>query len=137
MLTVLDSPAENSVITANDEPARGRPWPKGISGNPGGRPKSQNGLRELTRSYAEEALNTLVDIMRNGSERAQIVAAMTILDRGYGKPTQDFKVVEQEHQSVAWDTSMLTDIEQAELSRILYKFTNGNREVLGLPNLKT
>ncbi|MBX6773541.1 MAG: hypothetical protein IRY83_17620, partial [Chloroflexi bacterium] len=30
---------------------RGRPWPKGVSGNPGGRPKDAGRIRELARQY--------------------------------------------------------------------------------------
>lgn len=84
--------AENSETTANAKPIRGHPWPKGVSGSPGGRPKTESKMRELARSYAENALCTLVDIMQNGSERARVVAAIAILDRGYGRPTQDIEV---------------------------------------------
>lgn len=47
-------------------------------------------LSELARSHSEEALETLVDVMRNGqSDSARMAAATAILDRGYGKPTKE------------------------------------------------
>ena len=44
-------------------------------------------LSDLARVHCEGAISTLVEIMENGSsENARIVAATSILDRGYGRP---------------------------------------------------
>lgn len=62
---------------------------KGQSGNPGGRPKAQGDLRDLARKHTADALRTLAEIMATGeSEQARVSAANSLLDRGYGKPTQ-------------------------------------------------
>ena len=59
----------------------------GTSGNPGGRPKDEARVAELARSYTNEAIETLVDFMRNGrDERVRGTAAQALLDRGWGKP---------------------------------------------------
>ena len=59
----------------------------GTSGNPGGRPKDEARVAELARSYTSEAIDTLVDLMRNGrDERVRGTAAQALLDRGWGKP---------------------------------------------------
>ena len=58
----------------------------GQSGNPGGRPKDEHRVAELARSYTLEAINTLVDLMRDGKdERMRGTAAQALLDRGWGK----------------------------------------------------
>ena len=58
----------------------------GISGNPGGRPPEVGDVRELAREYTEEAVATLVDLMRHArSDAARGAAAQALLDRGYGK----------------------------------------------------
>lgn len=44
--------AQNSRATAKKKP-RGRPFPKGVSGNPGGRPKSERAF--LVERYGEDA----------------------------------------------------------------------------------
>ena len=89
-------------------PGRNRP-PKGRNPRGGkregaGRLPGANGrgaafkhLRELARNYTEEAVLTIVEIMRNKSNdpRLRLAAANAILDRGYGKP-RDGEVVEQE-----------------------------------------
>lgn len=59
----------------------------GHSGNPSGRPKDEFKIAELARSYSAEAIDTLVDLMRNGKdERIRGTAAQALLDRGWGKP---------------------------------------------------
>ena len=46
-------------------------------------------LREAARQYTGEALRTLAAICNEGqSEAARVSAACALLDRGYGKPTQ-------------------------------------------------
>ena len=66
-------------------------FPKGQSGNPGGRPRDKQKVAELARSYTREAIDALVDIMRNGKDkRVRGTAATALLDRGWGKPKDEF-----------------------------------------------
>jgi hypothetical protein len=69
---------------------RGRPFPKGQSGNPGGRPRELRDVIELARSHSADAIATLAKIMRNeqAPPAARLGAAAALLDRGYGKPCQ-------------------------------------------------
>ena len=66
---------------------------KGISGNPGGRPKETAEVRELARLHSESAINTLVAIKDDpgAPHAARVSAATAILDRGHGKPVQAVK----------------------------------------------
>jgi len=60
---------------------------KGYSGNAGGRPKDEHNIAALARSYSAEAIETLVDLMRNArDDRVRGTAAQALLDRGFGKP---------------------------------------------------
>ena len=60
---------------------------KGQSGNPGGRPRDEQKVAELARSYTREAIETLAELMRSGNdERVRGTAAQALLDRGWGKP---------------------------------------------------
>jgi len=46
-------------------------------------------IRDAAQRYTAEALGVLRDVMRTGtSEQARVAAANSILDRGWGKPTQ-------------------------------------------------
>lgn len=50
--------------------------------------KSTGTLRELAREYTEQALSVLVQVATAGeSEAARVSAANSLLDRGYGKPS--------------------------------------------------
>jgi hypothetical protein len=83
--------AENSKGSAKAKP-RGRAFPKGRSGNPGGRPartQEELDLIQACRDKTPQALDTLVRIMENGEkERDQLTAALSIIERAYGKPVQ-------------------------------------------------
>ena len=69
---------------------RGRPFQKGTSGNPGGRPRVLADVQELARERSPDAINTLAAIMddQKAAPAAKVAAANSLLDRGYGKPTQ-------------------------------------------------
>ena len=47
----------------------GRPFQRGASGNPGGRPKVRGEFQELAREHTIEALDVLVQIMLAGGAR--------------------------------------------------------------------
>ena len=50
-------------------------------------PELPQRLSELAKTYTEEALQTLVDVARNGrTDAARVSAANALLDRAYGKP---------------------------------------------------
>jgi hypothetical protein len=61
---------------------------KGQSGNPGGRPKEDNDVKQLAREHSEEALQRLLTWMRSENPKASVAACQAVLDRAYGKPAQ-------------------------------------------------
>jgi hypothetical protein len=70
---------------------RGKPFEKGQSGNPTGRPKMPEDVkhvRELARDYTQEAIAALASVMADGSGPARVAAANALLDRGWGRAAQ-------------------------------------------------
>jgi hypothetical protein len=76
---------------ASPEPRSvGRPFAKGVSGNPGGRPKGLvRKIREETRD-GEEMVEYMLRVARDEGEttKARSEAYTWLADRGFGKPTQ-------------------------------------------------
>ena len=62
---------------------------KGVSGNPGGRPRIAPEVCELVRSNAPRAFERLVELMESKDERVAMVASNAVLDRAYGKPSAE------------------------------------------------
>jgi hypothetical protein len=67
-------------------PSRQGQFKPGQSGNPGGKPKGYAEMREAARAYTDEALETLVRNLK--SKTLGVQAAVAILNRGWGMPSQ-------------------------------------------------
>jgi Family of unknown function (DUF5681) len=68
-------------------------FPKGQSGNPGGRPKVIGEVQELARQYAPTAMIELARLaLKAKSETARIAAIRELLDRGYGRSRQAMEI---------------------------------------------
>jgi hypothetical protein len=96
-----------------------RPWVKGQSGNPRGRPPALTSIRDLARTYTREAIAALVQVMRQAkSEMARVQACCAILDRAWGRPTVAVEHREPEGVRFGYfgDPAKLTD---AQITRIL------------------
>jgi hypothetical protein len=79
--------AQNSEETAKPKRNRGRgkPFKKGQSGNPGGRPKQAHEIAALAREFSEEGILKLVQLMRSGEvpPNTVLAAVNSLLDRPY------------------------------------------------------
>ena len=71
----------------------GGQFEKGISGNPGGRPRVSFEVRELAQSKAPRAFQRLVELMESKNDRVAMAASNAVLDRAYGKPVPEQRTV--------------------------------------------
>jgi hypothetical protein len=86
---------------------------KGQSGNPGGRPKASDDVKELAREHGPGAIAKLAEWMSSDNPKASVSAAQALLDRGYGKAVQAVQASgEIEHRYVARVPQVCQTIEE-------------------------
>ena len=61
---------------------------KGVSGNPSGRQKIPQDVKELARGYTRASIQALGEIVQNqkATDAARVSAANSLLDRAWGRP---------------------------------------------------
>ena len=84
--------AQNSDQSAKRARGPGRPFQPGQTGNPGGRPRIANNVREIARQHTDDAIRALVEVVQDKAHPQRVAAANALLDRGYGKPIQQVEV---------------------------------------------
>ena len=86
-------PVQNSTPTVKKP--RGRPWPKGISGNPGGRPKGERALLVEQHGNDGRALYEHLNAIRTAVDtpaKLQADITMFLIERLNGKAAQSLAV---------------------------------------------
>ena len=61
-------------------------WTKGVSGNPGGRPRIASDIREALEAATPRAVQVLVGLLDSADERIALRAAEVLLNRTLGPP---------------------------------------------------
>lgn len=64
----------------------------GVTGNPGGRPKTPPDVRSALEAGSLAAAQRLVDLVSSEDERVALAASLALLDRTLGKPSASIEV---------------------------------------------
>lgn len=109
--------ADNSDQSATRRRGPGRPFRPGQSGNPGGRPKDTDDVRQMAQRHTPEAITRLVAWMRSENPKASVTASLALIERGYGRPLQPMDIT----QRTKLDLTRLSDSELSALEQLMRK----------------
>lgn len=90
--------AENSDTAARRRRGPGKPFQRGVSGNPGGRPRTIAAMQELAREATPAAVTALIAALDRPGER--VAAARELLSRAWGSPVQMLATTTEGPQSI-------------------------------------
>ena len=84
---------EIEILQPATRDTKGRLLPGQRSINPKGRPPIIRDLKEAAKAHTRQALNTLVSVMNDpeAAQASRITAAVSLLDRGWGRPQQNIE----------------------------------------------
>jgi len=99
-------------------------WKPGHSGNPGGRPRVVEAVRDIARESTTLAVETLRQICADAEapHAARVSAASALLDRGWGRPMQGHAVMAVTQQR------SLVEMSDAELLQLIQEKTQANAD---------
>lgn len=121
-------------------------WKKGRSGNPNGRRRTElavfGNLAVEARKFGALALSNLVQLAQKAeNESVRLQAAIAILDRGYGRPTQS---IELSTDAAAVQVNMFQglglddpDRLEADLARVVELKVERERELAAIGSAST
>lgn len=78
-------PANKQISKKKPPPTNG--FKKGQSGNPSGRPKTDNEVKDLAATHTRAAIERLAFWMMSADAKSSIQASIALLNRAWGMPT--------------------------------------------------
>ncbi len=62
-------------------------FPRGVSGNPGGRPRALREVLDMARAHTTRAIERLAELVESEDEGIALRACEALIDRAWGKPS--------------------------------------------------
>src|SRR5882724_11877601 len=84
------------------------PFPKGKSGNPGGRTKQFAQCQRLCREASPDAARRLIELIQSEDERVALTAADKVFERAWGRPKEYDPNAEAPKKVPPFDPSLYT-----------------------------
>lgn len=97
----------NPVAAISKNLPRGKPFAKGLSGNPTGRPRrtpEEVELADACRAKTKDALEVIEGLMRTSdNDRVRLAAAQFIIERGWGRAPERIELMASEIETSSED----------------------------------
>lgn len=114
------------------KPENLKPWPKGKSGNPAGRPKIPDLHELMAKVLGQEKrgkteMEAVLEKLKNVAKKGNVRAAELLLNRNYGMPKQAHEISGPGGKDLFKpDLDSLTNDEKLALARLLEKAGGGD-----------
>src|ERR1700720_3815100 len=95
------------------------PFPKGKSGNPGGRTKQFAQYQRLCREASPEAARRLIELMQSEDERVALMAADKVFERAWGRPKEFDPNAETPKKAPPFDPKLYTTDELRRMQEVM------------------
>ena len=95
------------------------PFPKGKSGNPGGRTKQFAQCQRLCREASPDAARRLIELIQSEDERVALMAADKVFERAWGKPKEYDPNAEAPKKPPPFDPSLYTTDELRQMQKVM------------------
>jgi hypothetical protein len=92
------------------------PFPKGKSGNPGGRTKQ---FERLCREASPDAARRLIELMQSEDERVALMAADKVFERAWGRPKEFDPNAETPKKAPPFDPKLYTTEELRRMQEVM------------------
>jgi hypothetical protein len=119
----MDKLAAGHCIQLNALPLEGYrglvPFPKGKSGNPGGRTKQFAQCQRLCREASPDAARRLIELIQSEDERVALMAADKVFERAWGKPKEYDPNAEAPKKAPPFDPSLYTTEELRRMQEVM------------------
>src|ERR1700720_2162279 len=95
------------------------PFPKGKSGNPGGRTKQFAQCQRLCREASPDAARRLIELIQSEDERVALMAADKVYERAWGKPKDYDPNAESVKKAAPFDPKLYTTDELRRMQEVM------------------
>ena len=95
------------------------PFPKGKSGNPGGRTKQFAQCQRLCREASPDAARRLIELMQSEDERVALMAADKVFERAWGRPKDYDPNAETPKKAPPFDPKLYTTDELRQMQAVM------------------
>src|SRR5712664_3979458 len=95
------------------------PFPKGKSGNPGGRTKQFVQCQRLCREASLDAARRLIELIQSEDERVALMAADKVFERAWGRPRDYDPDKEAPKKAPPFDPSLYTTEELRRMQEVM------------------
>jgi hypothetical protein len=95
------------------------PFPKGKSGNPGGRTKQFAQCQRLCREASPDAARRLIELIQSEDERVALMAADKVFERAWGRPKDYDPNAQAPKKAPPFDPSLYTTDELRRMQEVM------------------